>query len=448
MIKRFCTIVLCFALLACSTDRQPQMSDAMRYGTPNLPSEEYSFSGFRVAMLLPLSGKAAKQGHGLKNASQIAFVDLNNQNLVVDFFDTKSTAEGAREAAIGAITRGAKVILGPLTAEEVEAVASVAESDSVPVVSFSTSMQVLRRGVYSLGILGDEQIKKIVAYAAANGRNNFAILVPDNHYGMTLAKSAYRAAKVNNAKLVKIGFYAPDTLDFAELIAKFSNYSERVKNLADAKKEFEAAAAAGNEKAKSKLKKLEQLDSLGAPDFDAVIIPESGTKLKTIASMLGYYDVFAPDVLILGSATWDNTNLSRETTLYGALYPALDKQYAAYFSGKYSQLYGEYPETLYTLAYDAMVLASALSVQEYGSINSRLLDERGFSGLNGNFRLLSDGTNRHDLRIFEVTDSMPKDVTTNVPQQARESFGFSEEVTPQIFGKDEQTVIRFLQSDN
>jgi len=442
VIKRFCAIVLCFALAACSTSKQGVVESRRYEG-----GDEY-FSGFKAALLLPMTGKASEQGHGLKNAAQIAFADLNNQQLVVDFFDTKSSAQGAREAAIGAITGGAKIIFGPLTAEEVDAVAPIAKSDNVPVVSFSTSPQVLQRGVYSLGLLGDEQIKKIVAYAVAKGKRSFAILVPDNHYGLSLAKAAYDAVKSNNAKLIKIGFYPPDSLDFSHLIAKISNYDERVKNLYLAKKEVESAAAAGDIQAQDKLKKLEQLDSLGTPDIDAIIVPESGIKLKTIASILGYYDVYSSDVLILGTATWDNTNLSRETTLYGALYPALDKQYSAYFSGKYAQLFGQYPETLYTLAYDAMAMASALSEQNYSSINMRLLDESGFSGLNGNIHLLPDGRNRHDLRIFEVTSSLPKDVTTDIPSLSYESFGFNEVAEPQIFGKDEQEVIRFLQNNN
>lgn len=46
--------------------------------------------------------------------------------------------------------------------------------------------------------------------------------------------------------------------------------------------------------------------------FDALLIPESGNRLKAITSMFSYYDVAAPDVLFMGTSVWANTGLSKE----------------------------------------------------------------------------------------------------------------------------------------
>ena len=49
------------------------------YGEVNLGGR----SDFRVGVLLPLSGSAAKQGQGLKNATMMALDDVRNPNLIL-----------------------------------------------------------------------------------------------------------------------------------------------------------------------------------------------------------------------------------------------------------------------------------------------------------------------------------------------------------------------------
>ena len=76
---------------------------------------------FKVAMLLPLSGKSSMYGIGLKNAALMALEDTNNQNLVLKFYDTKSSPQGAEEAVNLAIKDDVNLILGPLMSDEVSA---------------------------------------------------------------------------------------------------------------------------------------------------------------------------------------------------------------------------------------------------------------------------------------------------------------------------------------
>src|SRR5262249_61479195 len=64
--------------------------------------------------------------------------------------DTKGTPDGARAAAASALQDGAELIIGPLFAQEVSAVAPVAAQRNVPVIAFSSDEKVAGNGVYLL----------------------------------------------------------------------------------------------------------------------------------------------------------------------------------------------------------------------------------------------------------------------------------------------------------
>ena len=151
-------------------------SSSYNANVPAVSSTDYSqvdlghTDSLRVAMLLPLSGADAAIGQDMKNAAMMAIGDINNNNLVVQFYDTRGTGSGARVALENALNAKSNLILGPLKAEEVSAISAETRSHGVPVVSFSTSPSVLQEGVYSIGLLNDEQIKRIVRYAADHNR--------------------------------------------------------------------------------------------------------------------------------------------------------------------------------------------------------------------------------------------------------------------------------------
>ena len=123
-----------------------------------------------IGALLPLTGKASSIGLGMQNAMFMALDDLQNDKLVLKFYDTKSSSEGAEQAISQALSEGAELILGPLMSEEVESVADEALSADIPVVSFTTSPQVLQKGIYSIGLLNGEQIDRAIAYASSKNR--------------------------------------------------------------------------------------------------------------------------------------------------------------------------------------------------------------------------------------------------------------------------------------
>ncbi len=415
VLKRFSLFFLVLALFACKnhlTDNRINISN-QRYDIIDLDAVDRGMvdeQSLNVGVLLPLSGSASEIGQGMQNAMFMALDDLKNNKLVLKFYDTKSTAAGAAEAARRAIEGGANLILGPLMSEEVKSIAPVALSEDVPVVSFTTSPQVLQKGIYSIGLLNGEQIDRAVTYAATKNKKRLALLVPDNNSGLNIVKSAMMSANANNMTVVKVGFYNPGSVDSSAIIKEMSSPA----------------------------------------DFDTVLIADSGNRLKSFASMFAYNDVLYPNVLFVGTSAWDNTNLSKETMLYHGIYPMVSKGYENYFSNKYKNTFGEQPKTVYSFAYDSVLLASVLSEKNKDDLDVGITGRKGFIGVNGYFKILPTGQSRHSLDILEVTKDGPKIIS----KADNKSVDYTEkemdirympyEQLPQFYGKNSSEVLSWL----
>ena len=144
----------------------------------------------RVALLVPLSGENAAVGQSIANATMMALLDANADNLRITNYDTAG-AGGARAAAAQAVQDGNAVILGPLLGENIGPVIAAARPRDVPVVSFSNDTDLAGAGAYILGISPDISVARSVSYARAQGADTFAALVPDGEYGAR-AEAAFR----------------------------------------------------------------------------------------------------------------------------------------------------------------------------------------------------------------------------------------------------------------
>lgn len=447
MLKKINALLLSFALAGCSllqhSGSMPQQTFDYQNSIPQNMVETTDYShidlgnsdSFRVAMLLPLSGKVSDTGQNMKNAAMMAIGDLNNNNLVVQFYDTKGTTSGARIAVENAVNAKSDLIVGPLLGEEVSAITEPAKSADIPVISFSTAPNVLQDGVYTMGLLNEEQIERIIRYAVSQGRMKLAIMLPDSQSGINMLKAAINAAQLHGASIVKVGFYAPNSMDFTNLAAQITG---------------SARVAASQQKTKPNDKKEEQTEEEIAPlDFDALLVPEFGNRLKAITSMFSYYDVSAPEVLFLGTSVWGNTNLSKETELYGAVYPAMSMPRLARYKQKYYEMFNQRSNDLSIFAYDAIALASALSRKDKDYLKEAITSLDGFYGMSGAFRIFTNGKNEHGLDIVKVTANGPQilEPASSKFYSANPAYaqsGVTDFYLPQIYGKNTDELRQIL----
>lgn len=445
VLKKISALLIVFALASCTTAGKSKDDNFTIIGSSTIADEKFGeATNFKVGMLLPLSGPAAKQGQGLRNAALMALEDVKNDKMMLQFYDTRSSASGARAAVENAINQKSQLIIGPLTAEEVRAISDKATKKDIPIVTFSTNNDVLKPGVYSLGLLVGEQVDRIMSYAASKKRERFALLVPDNNTGISVAKAAIISAQKNDVIITGIAFYPPDTSDFSGVLKGLTNYDKRTERVKLIRSTLSDKANKGNVTAAKVLGRLKQIDTLGDVDFDAIIISEHGTKLKSAIAMLGYYDVTSPKVKILGTSAWENSHLNGEGNTIGSWYPALSRKHNEYFINKYSKIFGENPNSIFAFGYDAVALASAIANdKKYDNLRDAITNPDGYIGINGAFKIFENGYNQHSLDVLEVRRD--GDVVIEAAKKGFSLMGSldlkdivvdRDYIAPKIYGKD------------
>jgi len=212
-----------------------------------------------------------------------------------------------------------------------------------------------------------------------------------------------------------VAFYPPNTSDFTKIVRDMTGYNTTAKKPAYV--------------------------------FDAVLIPESGARLKSAIAMFGYYDLYPPQTIFLGTSLWEGTALNGEMGAVGGWYPSLSRIYSSYFANKYNDTFGERPSPLFSLAYDAVALANALSQKQNNNIYANITSADGFVGINGVFRIFENGTNEHSLDVFEVrksgdvvVDTAPKTLADRQMRDLGQSLSVGYDYVPPVFiGKDAYT---------
>jgi branched-chain amino acid transport system substrate-binding protein len=342
-------------------------------GLPSGPSITGSPGAVKVALLLPIGAGGSTQGvaKALKQAAELALFDFDNPNIVLVPKDTQGTPGGARAAAEAAVREGAELILGPLFAQEVEAVAPVARQANVPVIAFSSDENAAGGGVYLLSFLAGRDVARIVSFAQSHGKRGFAELMPQSPYGRIAEASFGRAVSAGGGQIAINAPFPPN--DASGMIAPVRQVANAIK---------------------------------GGQPIDALFIPASREDLPSLAGILSANDLPSGRVQLLGTGQWDYPNVGAEKALVGGWYPAPDPKGWANFTQRYAKTYGAAPPRLASLAYDAVSLAVSLSQGAPGErySSAELTRSTGFAGVDGLFRLLPDGTCERGLAILEVHD--------------------------------------------
>lgn len=362
-----------------------------------------------VGLLLPLSGPSAELGQALFDAAQLALFDVGNQDVVLLPRDTGGTPEGAAEAAGQALDEGARLMVGPLFSASVAAVTPVAQAFGVNVIAFSSDRSVARPGVYLMGFLPAQQVDRVVGFAAGRGLNWFTALAPSSIYGETMVRAVTEATRRQGVLLVDPVFYPSEVRaasDVESVVRFMANYDVRHAALLS---ERDRLKAIDSDAGRAALAELRDIDTLGATGFEAVLLPEGGAKLLTIAPLFPYYDVENPQVRLLGTNQWETANLSSEPALYGGWYAAAPPAARAGFEARFQDTFGYAPPRLATLAYDAVALAGALArlPDGRGFTAETLTSAGGFRGVDGIIRFTADGGNQRGLAVLEVTAEGP-----------------------------------------
>lgn len=333
------------------------------------PTPEPSESGLpddddhhRVALLVPMSGNNGAVGQSIANATTMALLDTNADNLRITTYDTSTNA---RDAARRAIADGNKLILGPLLGENVGPVVAEARTADVPLISFSNDTSVAGPNVFIMGHIPEQSIARSVGYARQRGAANFAAIVPDGEYGRR-AEAALSAA----------------VLDSGGQVVATESYTRSNTSVVSA---------------------AQRLAQEGG--FDTVLIGD-GARLATLAARELRSD--GGTMQILGTELWSGESaVTTADALRGALFSAVSDARFKRFSDSYRSRFGSQPYRISTLGYDGVLLA--LRIAEDWQVGSdfpvaRLRDPSGFLGLDGPFRFQRNGVIERAMEVREIRD--------------------------------------------
>ena len=356
----------------------------------------------KIGLLLPLSGPDSLLGNALLKSAQMAVFDNKNDDIYLYPFDTTGTPQGSRKAVEKAISNDVSIIIGPVFSNSVFAITEIVQESGIPVISLSTDKKVSGNGIYLMGFMPDDPINAIISYAASQGCKDLGAVIPNNNYGKIVYQILEQSSIENNISFVKKIFINPQSEDFSEEIKKFANYPKRHADLLERREEL---IGKEDEYSKKALSRLENIDTLGDPPFNCVFLPFGGRILKTVATLLAFYDVDPKKVQFLGTMQWADVSLGTEPPLLGGWFAAPEFKKWSKFSDRYEKYFNENPVRLSSVIYDSISLIFHLYGNNSDISSIDLVDKKGFSGLDGIFRFTSDGTTERKLAILEVQRS-------------------------------------------
>ena len=346
----------------------------------------------RVAMLLPLTGGYAEIGQAMLHAAQLALPD--GAMPALDAVDTGGTPEGAARAAREALTRGAGLILGPLTSAETAAVAPVAREAGVAVLAFTNDSSQAQPGVWTLGITPGQQVLRLMVAAQAQNKGHASALLPETDLGHRLGDALQRAASTLSLPAPDVHYHAAGMTAINAAVRDMSGYAAR-RGPIDA--QIKASRAAHTAEGRRRAEALQRAH-VPPPPFATLLMADTGEALTLIASLLPYYDI--DGVQVLGPAQWSSPD-SGAANMPGAWYAAPDPASRSAMSQDYSGKFGGAPPAIADLAYDAATVARTLA--GHGGFTVGALTQRaGFAGVDGWFALLPDGEVHRSLAVFRI----------------------------------------------
>jgi ABC-type branched-subunit amino acid transport system substrate-binding protein len=315
----------------------------------------------RIALLVPLTGPNGAAGQAIANASTMALLDTNAQNLRITTYDTSA---GAAAAAAKAIADGNKLILGPLMSEEIPLVSAAARPARVPVISYSNDEQRAARDTLIMGSLPSESVTRTVAYARAQGLTRFGALIPVGEYGQRSSAALVSAVRAQGGTLAGIETYDRSLTAIAQAARRLRDKG----------------------------------------GFDAVLIADGGRMSAQAGPVLKA--VGNNGVRLLGSELWSGEGLVTSTSaLAGAWYSAISDSRWRQFTDSYRNRFGTPPYRIATLGYDSVLLTLRVAREwKPGTVfpTARLFDPDGFLGLDGAFRFRSNGAIQRALEVRQV----------------------------------------------
>ena len=328
-----------------------------------------------VALLVPAgSGQASDEllARSLQNAARLAITDLGSVKIDLRVYNTAGQPAQAQAMAIKAIEEGAKIILGPVFAQEANAAGVAAASRGVNLLAFSNNPDIAGGNVFILGPTFDNTAARLASFAVRQGKRRIMIVHDQNTAGLLGRTAIERGVSGAGGSVVAVGSY-----EFSQ-----NGVVEAAPRIADAARANSADAL------------FLTADTAGA--------------LPLISQMLADNGMGPAATQFIGLTRWDIPQATLALPgVQGGWFAMPDPALFAQYQARYQAAFGEAPHPISGLAYDGIAAIGALVKQGKSNAlsGSALTQGAGFVGVNGIFRLRSDGQNERGLAVAQIRNN-------------------------------------------
>jgi len=386
------------------------------------------FQRYTIGCLLPLSGPYQTFGLRALKGIELAQAQFSSQSgnppLNIIIKDTGADPDKTIKALEELYRNQVAAIIGPIVTSEIAA--REAQEMGIPIITLTQKDNIAEIGdkVFRNFITPKMQVQTLISFAVESlGLLRFAILYPEETYGITFMNLFWDQLLGSGGQVVAVESYKPDQADFSAAIKKLVGLYYEIPE--DLKPEEEEDLTAdqnqeGDEVSEQAAEKTRKIGARGEDkeeepqaivDFDAVFIPDSPGKAGQIVPQLAYYDI--EDVYVLGTNLWHSDSLIKIANQYvqGAVMP--DGFFAdspsprvQQFVKEFEETYQETPDFIEAIVYDsAMILFNVVSreqVRYRSEIRDELLNLDNFQGVTGNTRFDENGDAQKKLYLLRV----------------------------------------------
>lgn len=328
-----------------------------------------------VALLVPGgSGSASDEllARSLANAARLAIADLSGVQIDLRVYQTGGQPGQAQAMAIKAVDEGAKIILGPVFAQEANAAGVAVAASGVNVLSFSNNPDIAGGNVFILGSTFRNTAERLARHAVRNGVGR-VLIVHDRNAPGELGRAAITAG-MQGAGGTVVGAQG---YEFSQ-----NGIVSAIPSIASAAKSTGAQGL------------FFTADTAGALPLVTQLLAENGVSPSTTR--------------FIGLTRWDVPPASLSLPgLQGGWFALPDPALYQQFQSRYQAAYGEPPHPIAGLGYDGIAAIGALvrAGKRDALTGAALTQGAGFVGVTGIFRLRADGTNERGLAIATIQNS-------------------------------------------
>ncbi|MDX1707347.1 MAG: penicillin-binding protein activator [Desulfobacterales bacterium] len=385
------------------------------------------FYRYTLGCLLPLSGPYQKIGFQALKGIELALDRFSarsggpQMNIIVK--DSGGNPEQTRSAMQELIGAQVAAIVGPIITAEVAATES--QANKIPIMTLTQKDNITSIGDYVFRnfITPQMQVDNIIDYTTSTlGVYRYAILYPDEPYGITFMNLFWDKLIANGGKVVGVESYNPQHTDFADPIKKlvglYYDIPEDLKAAVEIHYVNKGEQSQQNRQLNPKTSddpQRAQNDDEEEPqaivDFDAVFIPDYPKTAGLIIPQLAFYDI--KDVYLIGTNVWHSEILIEMAPQYvqGAIMP--DGFFAGStapvvqdFVSAFEMTYQEKPGFIEAVVYDsAMMLFEVLAqpdIRFKSDLKNKLFTMEAFMGVTGPTQFDENGEAQKQLHLLRI----------------------------------------------